>query len=207
MYYWPKHKLGFFHIPKTGGSSFGGFMFKALRKRGDDGVEIARVRWHEPIAEKRAVLGPEAFDEARLITTIRSPYATVVSTYFWYRLSWDEQHPNLDEYPEAETIAGMEFREFVDWYIENAPTFGEYLLLDGELPANLWIARLESVDSDADRILNAELGLGIEIKLRVRRKSEHGPYMSYLTPDDILRINAKHRWDFEHLYPGELIVP
>lgn len=207
MYYFHKHRIGFFHIPKTGGSSFSAFLSEALSAKGDSPTEVAREFWHEPLAVKRELIGAELFEQSTIITTVRNPYATVVSFYFWCRRKVQEGHADLQRYPWATTIAQMSFSEYIDWYMENERSFDEYLLIRAALPANLRIARLEHVHTDAKRILNDELNLDIDIRIPVYRTSIHAPFMSYMTPEFIRRINDKYHWAFEHLYSKSRIDP
>ena len=200
MYYVPRHRIGFFHIPKTGGSAFGRFLVDALGKRGDVAREVSRVRWHEPIADKRAALGAAEFDRAVILANVRDPYAVVVSMYFWCRKKVAENHVDLDQYPDTRLVAAMDFAQYLDWYVRNEPPFEHFLADGGDVPANVRLLRLEHLHADADAVLNGELGLGIDIDVPVWNASSHGPPMSYLDDAAIARINEHYAWAFARLY-------
>ena len=205
MYYFPRHKLGFIHVPKAGGTSFYEFLNRVMRERGDPEQEITRDLYHEPIGNKRDVLGVERFSESTFVTTIRNPYAVVVSLYFWSKRKVDEQHPDLATYPATETIAAMDFPAYVRWYVENEPAFEHYLLVDGAIPANLRVLRLEDVSAEADRVLNGELGLGVDTRIGVSgtTRSLHAPALSYLTIEDVDLVKRKYAWAFGRYYPAQ----
>ena len=201
MYYFPGHKTGFFHIPKTGGTAMSRFLLSAFAERGDAGQEIAKNRWHETLAEKENVLGQNLAAESTFITTVRNPYAMVVSLYFWCRLKVERQDFDLKDYPETEQIAAMNFAEYMDWYMENEQPTENWFLKNGCIPENLHILRIEHIEKEADELLNKKMALGFTVKVPVANASRHAPYMSYLNDDFIRQINKKHAWTFEHFYP------
>jgi hypothetical protein len=207
MYYFPKHRIGYFHIPKTGGTSVSEWLREFLESRGDTAEEIQRDTWHEPMAVKRELLGAERFAQTRVLSNIRNPYATAVSYYFWCRRKFDEKHSDWDRSPGVAEVAQMPFENFVDWYLAHEKPFDDYLLLDGGLPANLSLLRLESIEADVGRVLNGDLALGIATPLPRLTSSNHGPFMSYLSDDDIHKLNRMQAWAFAHFYGDARVEP
>ena len=208
MYYFPKHKLGFLHIPKTGGSAFSRFLIQALHARGDEAREVQKVRWHEPLADKIEVLGADIARDSLFLATVRNPYAAAVSLYFWCRKKVDEKHFDLHEYPSTELIARMTFAQYMAWYVDNELPFERYFLDDdGRVPGNLRLLRLEAIDAEADAVLNGELGLGMDVHVPVGNASVHGPALSYLDDDQVRLLNAHQAWLFAHCYRAERIEP
>ena len=209
MYLFPRHKLAFFHIPKTGGQSVSAFLIDALRQRGDLEQEIQKTLWHEPLTDKIGVLGRARFDELTVLTVVRNPFAMVVSLKFWYEKKVAERHPDWNDprYPETVAVAGMTFAEYMSWWSEHVPSIGDYLLVDAEIPRNVRCLRLEHLDRDLDAALNDERSLGIDVEVPVIGTSSHGPFMSYL--DDRFRrmVREKERFAFERFYSSELEEP
>ncbi len=206
MYYFPKHKIGFFHIPKTGGTAFGKFMIDVMRERGDREQEITLNRWHEPLSAKRRVLGEDLFNQSVFLTTVRNPYAVVVSLYFWCMKKFKEQHADLKDYPEYAVVASMSFSEFVHWHLQNELPIEDFFVENEEVPPNLRILRLENLDAEADAILNGELALGVDVTVPVANASPHGPVMSYLENDHIRLINQHYAWSFDWLYSADRVL-
>jgi hypothetical protein len=205
MYFFPAHHLGFFHIPKTGGTSVSAFLSEQLLARGDAGREVTLKMYHEPIGDKMQALGKDLFDRSLFITTVRNPYAVVVSLYFWYQRKSRERHPDLHVYPESDVVARMSFSEYLGWYLANEKPFEHYLLHEGGIPRNLRVVKLEEVDAALFRVLNGELGLGIEGHVPVFRTTTHDPFMTYLDQDAIRAINGMYRWSFDTFYPHERV--
>jgi hypothetical protein len=200
MYYFDKHRIGFLHLPKTGGSAFSRFLLEALGARGDTGREVTRVRWHEPLRDKIQVLGADVAAGSTFIATVRNPYAVAVSLYFWMQKKVREKHADIDEYPDSERVAAMDFDQYMQWHAEHGVSYERYFLEGGEVPANLRLLRLEHIEADADAVLNGELGLGLDIAVPVWRASEHGPVMSYLQPRHLAALNQQFAWPFANLY-------
>jgi hypothetical protein len=205
MYFFPAHHLGFFHIPKTGGTSVSAFLIEQMRARGDAEREVTLKMYHEPIGNKIEALGKDVFDRSVFITTVRNPYAAVVSLYFWYQRKSRERHADLDVYPESDLVARMTFDEYLDWYVANGRPFDHYLVENGEIPHNVRVIKLEDVDAGLFRVLNGELGLGIAGRVPVFRTTVHEPFMTYLDPNAIRKINSMYRWSFDSFYPDERV--
>jgi hypothetical protein len=207
MYYFPKHRIGYFHIPKTGGTSVSEWLREFLEGRGDRAEEIQRDDWHEPMSVKRELLGAERFARTRLLSNVRNPYATAVSYYFWCRKKFDEKHSDWDRTPGVAEVAQMPFGRFVAWYQDHEKPFDDYLLVDGALPPNLRLLRLESIEADTERVVKGELGLDIGKPVPRLTHSKHGPFLSYLSADDIDRLNRMQAWAFTHLYADARLDP
>ena len=203
MYYFPKHKLAFCHIPKTGGTAISEFLLRTFAARGDSGQEISRMRWHESLAVKRERLGPQVFDDATILASVRNPFAVVVSMYFWCRRKVEENHGDLVDYPEVRTVAAMDFAQFLDWYPHNELPFVHYLQINGKVPPNVHILHLENIDAELDAVLNGKLGLGVKVKVPVLNTSRHGPVMSYLDAPARARIMSYYEWAFTHWYDAD----
>jgi chondroitin 4-sulfotransferase 11 len=98
-----KHKIIFFHIPKTGGSSielaFGLFTFNNGYRIDNNIKAMQHFTWEE----YKNYLGQKKYDEYYKFTIIRNPYNKVISDYFWLKniakLEYDNfQNKSFDEY-------------------------------------------------------------------------------------------------------------
>ena len=130
-----------------------------------------------------------------VITTIRGPYATV-DRLLLAPARVGEPTPDLDHYPSTALIARIEFPGYVDSYIENETASTASAARRGA-PENLRLAKLER---------SRRTRPDPEQRARPRDRDQDPaaakvgarPVHAYLTPDDIVRINEKQAWAFEH---------
>jgi len=188
MRYFEKQWLAFFHIPKTGGTSFTTF----LRKKLGESRHIKKFTHHEPLLVKKEILGDELFNKLIIITLIRNPYANLVSHW-----AWVQQIKSNSKYPHIAELKGVNFPEFVDWHFENYNSYSDFILINEEIPPNLRIIRLEYLEKDTNKILNNELGLNLQLDFPHIHKTSHAPFMDYYTNDLLNKVNKKYEWTFD----------
>jgi len=208
VYFFPKTRLGFFHIPKTAGISLTNFLTGALTRHGDSPIHVVLESHHEPLVNKKKVLGDAVFDDSIIITSIRNPYAVVVSLYFWCKklFNWHTSQSTIGEllarYPYVAEVVALDFNSYVDWHVDRMRPYWEYLCINGEIPKNVRFVRVEDLTGDLNNVLNQELHLDLEITVGVAPDSTslHGPVMSYLDSLAIKKINEKYNWAFGSFY-------
>jgi hypothetical protein len=201
MQYFKKYNLAFFHIPKTGGTSFRSFLKRHLGKWEWVGKETN----HEPLFIKRDVMGAKMFDKTNVVTLIRDPLAVVVSYYdsIYSPVLSDKgklKSHVAKKYPFLLDAYGLPFEKFVDWYVANEKSHSDYLLVSGKIPNNVHLVRLENLREDANRVLNDELKLNLSVgkigKLNKANRSK--PIMKYYTEESLNKVAEKYKWTFDN---------
>jgi hypothetical protein len=113
-------------------------------------------------------------------------------------------------YPFLEKTLGMNFGNFIDWYVnsKNIYSYSDYLLIHGELPKNVYILKLENLKKDAKKIINKKLGLKVNFndlprKNKTKHKNPKYYYDKYKGTKD--KVIARYRWTFDNgLYKPEI---
>lgn len=194
MYYCKKYNLGFFHIPKTGGTSFRKF----LKRRANFSNIRATNKKHEQLLLTINKMGIKKFNNINVITIIRNPYAVVVSLKYYAinnRLSNLKKGEKLPKWLEPYTRS---FEEYVNWYVENKNSYSDYLLVNNKLPSNVHIVKLETLKKDVNRILNIDLKLNLKLNIPHLRKTKHLPFMEYYNKNSLNKITEKYKWTFDN---------
>jgi len=197
MQYFKKYNLAFFHIAKTGGTSFRDFLVRNLGK----------AKWyikdtnHEPLTSKMSVMGKKLFDSINIVTIVRDPFTAVVSYYdsiYSHNCSLDGKlKPHVAEkYPALVDVYGLPFEEFIDWYVENEKSYADYLLVDNKIPGNVHIIKLESLKQDSNRVLNDILGLNLNVNKigRLNSANRDKSAMDYYSNSSLNKIRNKYKW-------------
>jgi hypothetical protein len=194
--YSERRNLAFLHIHKTGGVSLREFLRKRIRgmKEMPDLPEA-----HYSISQFNEALAKRGKDpsEARVITILRNPYAHALSIYTF----WNSDAITMPErrLPTVSYARSHSFRDFLfNVLIEDQ--YAPALLINNELPFNLFIVKLETLQEDAQRVLHDELNLVRKVKVGKRNASEHGPYLEYYEPDMLAHVRKVYSWCFEAGY-------
>ncbi len=199
MQYFEKQNLAFFHIHKTGGSSFR----ELLKRNLGDWKWIAKNVNHEPLSIKKEVMGKELFNNTNIVTIIRNPIDVVVSYYTAIYSTSLSKHNKLrphvvERAPHLIEVYNKPFNEFVDWYMncEKTFTYDEYLLIDDKLPNNLYIIKFENLKVDINKILNKKLNLDININLlpRWNVSTVKKPVIDDISKNKII---SEYKWVFD----------
>lgn len=174
-----KHDLTFLHIPKNGGSSIVqwlGTNFETEMIQGHLSLPMLRERW----------------DIKTTFTTVRNPWARVVSSYFYlkqYGFYWDfnniktvEEFPSWDEY-----VKNFAFK-ITDW---NTLTTNQYEWMGDGVDI---ILKCENLNTEFKVIQDR---LNCYIELPVVNTSEHSDYRSYYTTEQKERVGKIFEKDIE----------
>ncbi len=196
MLYSERHKLAFVHIHKTGGVSLREFLRKRIREM-KEMPELPEAHYSvAQVFDAIANRGGEP-DDVRVITILRNPYAHALSIYtFWNSdaITFAER-----ELPTVSYARSHSFRDFL-FNVLISDQYAPALLVNGDLPANVYVVKLENLADDAQRVLCDELHLVRKVKVAKRNGSEHGPYLEYYTPETLAQVRKVYDWCFQAGY-------
>ncbi len=200
MQFFKNDNLAFFHIPKTGGTSFRKFLKRYL----GEWEWIHKSTNHEPLSIKKEIMGSKLFNNISIVTIIRNPVDAVVSFYtalYSPALSAKGKLRShvIKKSPHLKEIYGLPFNKFVDWYINSKKiySYDEYLLIDGKIPNNLHIIKLETLKEDANKILNEELKFNINVN-NIRRINESTVRKPTIDKPSLDKIIERYKWIFDN---------
>ena len=194
MIYFPSVHLGFYHIHKTGGTSFK----HGLRSLFPECIELDPFphHWLPVYYAKLREMGVEP-ETAEILTSIRDPLDHVVSIYHYWR-----QYGNPDDY-KVQAAKQFSFSDFIDEHLRHSPEGQPYircLCVDGRIPPNVKILRLESWRADLQK-LNYPWGPRFQLpRLNV---SEHEPAINYWDARSVRLIRNHYSWVYEAGYYPE----
>ncbi|MEP6908995.1 MAG: hypothetical protein ABI896_01035 [Actinomycetota bacterium] len=200
----------FLHVPKTGGSSLRHWLLDILPEpvyyahpdhvdedSSDSGIRRVHGRAHETLEEANEVLPRYGIDVRRLpliLAGLRNPYDLEVSRYFHLRTTLLERKG-----PGRKLAREADFETFVvtckpEWVIGG--NLEPYFLLDGEMPANLVIVKLENAHEELCSAL-AKIGIVTDLPLPWYNTSEHEHFAGYYTPAAEEAVYRRHQWVFD----------
>lgn len=194
MIYFHLPKIAYYHIHKTGGTSF-----KAALCRVFPDHQQLDPWSHHPLAyyveklRKRSI----EIDRIKIIATIRDPLHHVVSIYHYWRQFGNSARPNV------QAAKQLDFNEFVRFYVRSrlpdCRVYDELLLVAGEIPLSVKLVRLERWRDDIDSLGDPWTPL---IQLPHLRRSEHQAADLYHNIWTTRLICDRYRWVYSTgLYP------
>lgn len=205
----------YLHVPKTAGMAVSQRLLERLprpvwcsvplgHEAGPPDVKRVDGIRHETLSEARILLAREgrALDGfARILVTVRHPYAMEVSRYHYLRMG--SPHDRNRDQELAERADFETFAVESTFYGRPQAELERWLLVDGRRPENLVSVRHENLEADLEEAL-APLGLrSLARDLPCINESLHGDYLAYLTPRAKEAIVRKYAWVFESgLYPS-----
>ena len=202
----------FLHVPKTGGSSVSQWLLDVLPGPvyfahpdhvGEDssrsGIRRVNGRAHETLQEASEVLPRYGIDIRRIpliLAGIRNPYALEVSRFFHLR----KKRPPNNRGPGPTRALEGGFENIVvnckpEWVIggQLEPDF----LLDGTMPPNLVIVRLENAHEELSSALT-RIGIATDVPLPWYNESDHEHFSAYYTPPAEEAVYRRHQWVFDN---------
>jgi tetratricopeptide (TPR) repeat protein len=207
-------RLLFLHVPKTGGSSVVQYLLETLPRPvyyslppdHEADVPPGVIRFHgiahETLGEARLVLAERSRrleDVPVVVACVRNPYELEVSRFAYLRRDLNSYNHGLQQ---AVALLG-DFELFAMCSrVHGGRPLESYFVLDGVVPPNLRIIKLESIERDLARCL-AEAGVGTgAAKIPHHNRSAHDPFPSYYTPAAEQAVYEKYKWIFDAgLYP------
>jgi tetratricopeptide (TPR) repeat protein len=207
-------RLLFLHVPKTGGSSVVRYLLEVLPKPAyyslpaDHGATlppgVTRFEGiaHETLADARVVLegrGRRLEGVPVVIACVRNPYELEVSRYSFLRR-------DLNSYNHGPQQAVALLSDFELFAICSRPhgqrPLETYFVLDGVVPPNLHVVRLENVDQELRECLAAAGVDASETRVPHHNRSEHAHFRQYYTGAAEQAVYEKYKWVFDAgLYP------
>lgn len=139
-----KFKVAYLHINKTGGTSITGYLTELA---GEKNVKQMGPT-HGPLAPNLRFLG-NRFNDYNILISIRNPFARVISIYLFRKTRYQdgdisETTRKAYEMPLAEWF--MEIIKDSDRLTDLSIT--ESMLVNGELPDNVHVIALETINKD-----------------------------------------------------------
>ncbi len=193
MLYSEKLDLAFIHLPKTGGVSFRAF----LEENFPDMKDLPELPdTHHTMTELFDVLRQRGQDpdDTTILTIIRHPFAQVASQYAYWRsdLLSDEDAA----LPKVRAARELPFEEFVNAWVRE-DLYARHLLVNGELPNNVHLIRLDHIREDTERIFTKVFGLHLEVSLPHLNRSPDYSLAELYTPDIEARVRNAYKWYFQ----------
>lgn len=175
MIYSPKYHVGFLHCMKCGGTSI-----KEYLQEQDDSFKRPHGRvifknYHEPLSRKIKVSGFNLRDNS-VITLIRDPYTLLPSFWRFWRKLYDIRE-NSHRNWQLNAAHTKDFENFVVWFEkemqykrgESALSFWDYFNINGKIPNNLTIVKLEEIEKFPGKL--EELGVKIDKSIEIKKRN------------------------------------
>lgn len=183
-----RRKFVFVHAPKTGGTAVAAAYARHLLDndiilddddvtggRGHKGPRTRKLNKHSKLADVVQAFGPEAVAEWQLVTTVRNPWARLVSFYTWSRQA---NEANLL----CDLACELEFHEFIRraevFFTFRQHDYASYLKTPtGEIPRTC-VIRAEAMAAGGAALSRA---IGVDIgEIEPRKVSNpDGDYQSF----------------------------
>jgi len=181
-----KERFIFVHIYKTAGTSVRdvflpysrlidrmAYDFKCTRKLfamivsimnwHDDGMkQFTGFHKHAKAYEIKEKLGGTIFDSYYTFAFVRNPFDLLVSLFFYIRQARGHVHHSM--------VRGMNFNEFLRWYIADPPTLQKDFVTEPCSGQRLvdYIGRFETLQKD---VINIQEELGLDIVRSIKHKN------------------------------------
>jgi len=198
--------LMFIHIPKAAGTSIREYFKRALPKPVIIYHEIVGTENpHINLPDALQFVLDQGYDPAGFkffLAVFRNPYAVDVSMYHYMRNTpgnWPKTsdrhlalHSSFDEY----------LRKSTYW-----PSFEYYIYLNGRIPDNMIILRVEDDLEQDMRSIVEEIGGNREVEFPHINIQHYGHYVEYYTPELEEIVYNKYRWVFDYGIYERMICP
>ena len=170
--------FAFYHIPKTGGTSVRkllystGLPFKQVTK---DHAPITRWRTRRWLRKCKHVY-----------TNVRDPFARVVSLYQFSNKPCEELRIDFKKFFYEHWFPNP---KKIDWLKSTE----EFLLLDGKVPENITIIKLEEIDKVWPRIIEKHFGKKV-LSVPQENRTLHNKPITYFDEEMIKLVHEKEKW-------------
>lgn len=213
MLYFKDYNFAFLHINKAGGSTVVKFLEEVLTGPVEQIAlqpEPGTTYVHEYLAAKKAKLTEMSvdFDALKILTTVRNPYERWISLYTSALRNFKENRAGKVNLRELKATSmpfhvWLEHYVFPDKTVQHGPQVN-YLFIDGIVPKNLKIIRLEDLDVEFPRYLNSKLGFNAEVmppRKNISNYMRDRGTMDYYTQDLKKIVYRLDKWLIDTYYP------
>lgn len=203
MILYKKEKLAFLHINKTGGTSMKGLLNHVLGHKGEIIGTPGEHYLHESLENKFKLYD---LSDISIFTLIRNPFARMYSIYLSALRNF-----NTGVFNNNTRAAGK--YNFKDWYknftmdmvgkVYWLNTITSYVLVDGQLPSNLTIFRLEDNKDRIRKYLSNQLSRNIFApfpRLNTFKGSSNPNFMDFYDDEVKLHVYEQDKWIFDNYY-------
>lgn len=184
--------LLFVHHPRTGGTSVRNLLMRISDEQflpvNDPKLTKEQKVWlthqgldvcYQYAAQHR--LNPQFIPT---LVCIRNPYSLMLSEYMYLSQKWKKKIKNLER-----TLGGYltnlyrktSEKRKLQWAEAPYGQYQNYISINGEIPANLTIARYETLAEDINGFITTQLNDSKNTKLPHKNASRHGDFKNYYT--------------------------
>lgn len=187
MFYVPSINVGFLHIQKTGGTSFINFLRASFK---DSGEFFPLKNPHYRIKD---IFSEFPYAKTwQIVTILRDPLALWVSRYhYWRSQSWTDEK---DYITRSRSISFADFITLVEDNIDDIWNYEEIVTINGRIPKQLEILRLENILEDLNWYFNIKLCLNIPIFFPRDNVTSHPPVSEHYNEKLADRIYKLESW-------------
>jgi hypothetical protein len=194
-----KFELAYLHINKTAGTSIRQFL-ENLAGRG----QLKQMGpTHGPLAPTIRFMGQRFYDY-KILVSIRNPRARLISIYLFRKTRF----ANGDDSPATRAAYELPFKQ---WFIDVVKdsdrltdlSITDSVLVGGDLPENVHIVAVETLDKDMHKFCKDVLGIkyGIEIPHLNKTNFVRDHYTKYFDKELNEAVYEWDQWVIDEYYP------
>ena len=189
MIVYEKYNFAFLHINKTGGLTIKHILNELVGKH-TSGIDQHRTIKFE-FARKDTRYPESDICNMPIYANIRNPFDRIVSIYKYrrFRLNYIQKGITFDDFFYNIYMVGN---------VVNGP-INEYLLIDGKLPNNVIIVKLEDINTEWPKIIKKHFNKDINKLPKINQSDESLTYTFSKHMTDL--VNDREKWVIENYYP------
>ena len=193
------YKVAYLHINKTGGTSIKQHLVDITHPA--HAIQMGPT--HGPLASKVRLLG-ERFYDYTILTSIRNPYARLLSIYLFRRRRFKDG----EEAPAMKAAHGLPFKR---WFVETIKhstrltdlSISDSILIEGMLPDNVYLVAVESLTKDIDRFVKDVMEIGTDKQVPHVNRTDliKGHHKKYYDSEMAQLVHEWDKWVIDNYYP------
>ena len=192
-------ELAYLHINKTAGTS----IKKFLEDLAGPGQMRQMGPTHGPLAPTIRFMGQRFYDY-KILVSIRNPRARLVSIYLFRKTRYEQG----DVSPATEAAHKYPFKQ---WFLKVARhsdrltdlSITDSVLVDGELPKNVHVVAVETLNQDLYRFCRDELGIKTNVEIPHLNKTDFAKnhYTKFFNKNLNKAVYEWDQWVIDEYYP------